>query len=176
MKRDSKLQESRGATIGKREEEKSLVEGKEKAKNENASGEGGDDAKITMEEIAKDLKKVKRQNTITHWLLSAMIVLTVTWQLSEVSLILKVKDGMSHPFRSFGSILTGMLRPPGTNGEEDGSVLSGMLGPPGTNGKEAEKHHHNNHVEAPHLDIPSLNMPEFPHFELPDMGFNREKH
>lgn len=158
LKGDEKLQKSLD-----REEDETLKQGKAEAKNEDASQGGGDTAKITMEEIAKDLKKVKRQNTITHWLLSAMIVLTVTWQLSEVSMILKVKNGMSHPFRSFGTMLTGMLRRPGdrTNGE---------------NGEDAEKWIHNNHVEAPHLDIPALNMPELSHLEFPELGFNAEKH
>ncbi|GJU87618.1 hypothetical protein Tco_1295164, partial [Tanacetum coccineum] len=48
--------------------------------------------------IVKELKELKRQNFITQCLLSAMIVLTVTWQISEVSIILKLKDGVTHPF------------------------------------------------------------------------------
>ncbi|GAB2220378.1 hypothetical protein Droror1_Dr00008027 [Drosera rotundifolia] len=40
-----------------------------------------------VEEILKELKKVRRQNTITHCLLSALIVLTVAWQLSESFLV-----------------------------------------------------------------------------------------
>ena len=55
---------------------------------------------------------------MTHCLLSVMIVLTVAWQLSEVSLILKVKDGISHPFRSFGNMLKGMVKVPNMNGQE----------------------------------------------------------
>ncbi|CAK8567148.1 unnamed protein product [Lathyrus sativus] len=60
------------------------------------------------DEIMKEVKKVKRQNFVTHCLLSVMIVLTVAWQLSEVSLIMKVKDGINHPFRSFGNMFQEM--------------------------------------------------------------------
>ncbi|XP_061959803.1 uncharacterized protein LOC133680817 isoform X2 [Populus nigra] len=50
---------------------------------------GGSRENAAAEEIVKELRKV-----------------------SEVSLILKVKDGMRHPFKSFGSMLTGMLKDP----------------------------------------------------------------
>ncbi|XP_061959802.1 uncharacterized protein LOC133680817 isoform X1 [Populus nigra] len=73
---------------------------------------GGSRENAAAEEIVKELRKVRRQNFVTHCLLSMMIVLTVAWQVSEVSLILKVKDGMRHPFKSFGSMLTGMLKDP----------------------------------------------------------------
>ncbi|MCD9559624.1 hypothetical protein HAX54_017691 [Datura stramonium] len=35
------------------------------------------------EKVVKELKKIQKQNFITQCLLSAMIVLTLTWQLSE---------------------------------------------------------------------------------------------
>ncbi|XP_052186758.1 uncharacterized protein LOC127797692 [Diospyros lotus] len=64
------------------------------------------------EEIAKELGKIKRQNFVTHCLLSAMIALTVVWQLSEVSLVLRLKDGLNHPFKSLGGMLAGLLKRP----------------------------------------------------------------
>ncbi|KAG4990017.1 hypothetical protein AAZX31_11G256500 [Glycine max] len=70
----------------------------QETESENENGGEGKGSK--NDEIIKELKKVKRQNFVTHCLLSVMIVLNVAWQLSEVSLILKVKDGLSHPFRS----------------------------------------------------------------------------
>ncbi|XP_047159405.1 uncharacterized protein LOC124829870 [Vigna umbellata] len=70
------------------------------------------------DEIMKELKKVKRQNFVTHCLLSVMIVLTVVWQVSEVSLILQLKDGLSHPFRSFGNMLKGMVKVPRVKGQD----------------------------------------------------------
>ncbi|XP_020214731.1 uncharacterized protein LOC109798747 isoform X2 [Cajanus cajan] len=85
----------------------------QKTEGENEDAEGSEN-----DEIVKELKEVKRQNFITHCLLSVMIVLTVTWQLSEVSLILRVKDGLSHPFRSFGNMLRGMVKVPNVNGQE----------------------------------------------------------
>ncbi|KAK9113431.1 hypothetical protein Syun_020228 [Stephania yunnanensis] len=65
---------------------------------------------IGSEEIVKELRKLKRQNTITHCLLSVMIFVTVAWQLSEVSLILNVKHKLSHPFKSVGSMIAGALK------------------------------------------------------------------
>ena len=64
------------------------------------------------EDLIKELKKLGRQNRITHWLLSALMILTVAWQLSEVSILLKMKDGVSHPFRSLGSMVARVLRAP----------------------------------------------------------------
>lgn len=72
------------------------------------------------EEIAQELKKVKKQNFITHCLLVAMIVLTITWQISEVSLLLWLKNGVTHPVKSFGSMVKGML----PNGRDKGKQQS----------------------------------------------------
>ncbi|XP_075504022.1 uncharacterized protein LOC142541368 [Primulina tabacum] len=58
----------------------------------------------SCDEIVEELNKVKRQNLITHGLLSAMILVTLTWQLSEVSLILKIKHVLSSPLESLGGI------------------------------------------------------------------------
>ncbi|KAK4706958.1 hypothetical protein R3W88_033468 [Solanum pinnatisectum] len=55
---------------------------------------------VKEEKVVKELRKIQKQNFITQCLLSVMIVLTLTWQLSEVSIILKMKDGLNHPFRS----------------------------------------------------------------------------
>lgn len=60
--------------------------------------------------IIKEVKEVKTQNSITHYLLTAMILITLGWQLSEVSLILKIKDGLRNPFKSLGGFLKGFLK------------------------------------------------------------------
>ncbi|KAA0039810.1 hypothetical protein IC582_027276 [Cucumis melo] len=72
------------------------------------------DDECSREDIVKELKKLKRQNLLTHCLLSVMIVLTIVWQLSEVSIILNVKDKISHPFRSLGNFISGMFKRPKT--------------------------------------------------------------
>ncbi|CAK9324870.1 unnamed protein product [Citrullus colocynthis] len=92
----------------------------------------------TEKEIVKELKEVKRQNFITHCLVSAMIILTVAWQISEVSLILKLRDGLSNPFKSLGRILK----------RKTTSAIQQQI--------EA--------TELPHLNMPALphvNLPEF---------------
>ena len=61
--------------------------------------DGGSD--IDKEEIVKEVKKVKRQNSVTYWLLSIMIFLTVAGQdlrcLSEG--YSKLKMDCNHPFK-----------------------------------------------------------------------------
>lgn len=68
------------------------------------------------EEILKELKKVRRQNSITHYLLTAMIVITLGWQLSEVSLILNIKHRVTNPFKSATEMLKGFLKGRGGGG------------------------------------------------------------
>lgn len=70
------------------------------------------------ERIAKELKYLKRQNFITHCLLSFMIVVTIAWQISEVSIMLTLKDRVSHPFRSISGLFKGLLKPRKANGNE----------------------------------------------------------
>ncbi|KAG8383307.1 hypothetical protein BUALT_Bualt05G0171100 [Buddleja alternifolia] len=110
-----------------------------------------DKGNCSNEEIMKELKNVKRQNTITHCLVTAMIVLTLAWQLSEVSLILKIKDGLTNPFKSVGGILKGFLKKRTVINVQDAiKNASGMQ----------------NQVIEP----PELKIPEFPNLELP--GFD----
>ncbi|VFQ60943.1 unnamed protein product [Cuscuta campestris] len=79
-----------------------------------SSCETGEDEEGEEEEkedrVMKELRKLQRQNMVTQCLVSALMVLTLTWQVSEVSLILKLKDGLNHPLRSFGGFVSWMLR------------------------------------------------------------------
>ncbi|XP_054807416.1 uncharacterized protein LOC129309747 [Prosopis cineraria] len=122
----------------------------EEIENKNVKLGEVDETCSGNDEIVKELKKLKRQNFITHCLLSVMIVLTVTWQISEVSLVLKVKDGLNHPFRAFGSLFTGMFRAPDMNGQ-------------GADDKEDQS-------ESPVL--PSLKIPDMPQVDIPNLGSN----
>lgn len=117
--------------------------------------DGGIDVKVDTEEIVKELKRVRRQNSITHWLLSFVIVLTVAWQISEVSLLWKVKNGLSHPFRHLGGMFTGMLRDPVMKVQDE----------------EEEK---NQQLEA--LSLPSFKMPELPYMDLTELSRSEHKH
>ncbi|KAK2969322.1 hypothetical protein RJ640_030863 [Escallonia rubra] len=119
--------------------------------------EGASSGSRKEEEIVKELRNVKRQNLITHCLLSVMIVLTVAWQLSEVSLILKVKDGMSHPFRSFGNMVTGMLKGPNANNQE------------------GEKQSSTPSMPIESSAPPGLKIPELPRMELPVFDVNNNE-
>ncbi|XP_057509436.1 uncharacterized protein LOC130792038 isoform X1 [Actinidia eriantha] len=110
---------------------------------------GGTAADGGNEEIIRELRKVKRQNFITHCLLSAMIVLTVVWQVSEVSLVLKLKDGLRHPLKSFGSVLTGMLKAPIANLQN------------------GEKQSATKQIQTDGPSLPPFKIPELPHLELP---------
>uniref|UniRef100_A0A7N0UX65 Uncharacterized protein n=1 Tax=Kalanchoe fedtschenkoi TaxID=63787 RepID=A0A7N0UX65_KALFE len=68
------------------------------------------------DEIIKELEKLRKQNVMTYCLLSAMMVLTLVWQLSEMSLVLKVKNGLSNPFKVLGGVLFRMIVKP-ANGQ-----------------------------------------------------------
>ncbi|KAK9104128.1 hypothetical protein Scep_020972 [Stephania cephalantha] len=98
-------------------------------------------------EIVKELRKLKRQNTITHCLLSVMIFVTVAWQLSEVSLILNVKHKLSHPFKSVGSMIAGALKG-GRDNDRKGLLDNGDK-------KKTEP-----------LSLPPLKIPDLPILDL----------
>uniref|UniRef100_A0A5B7CAB8 Transmembrane protein n=1 Tax=Davidia involucrata TaxID=16924 RepID=A0A5B7CAB8_DAVIN len=157
LKGDSELQQPESSADPK--EIPSPAIGKVEMESETKNKVDGATTEVGRDEIVKELRKVKRQNFITHCLLSAMIVLTVVWQLSEVALILKVKNGMSHPFRSFGSMLTGIFKGPegvnGQNGETESSTKQKQQQ------QQSESH-----------SPPPLKIPELPHVDLSDLGLN----
>jgi len=99
------------------------------------------------DEIIKELKKVKKQNFVTHCLLSAMIVLTLAWQLSEVSLVMRVKDGINHPFRSFGNMFKEMVKDVSRS-----------------NGQDADDKENNESTSLPSLKIPDMTNMDVPNF------------
>ncbi|KAL6969249.1 hypothetical protein U1Q18_028972 [Sarracenia purpurea var. burkii] len=101
------------------------------------------------EELIRELTKVKRQNFITHCLLSVMIVLTAAWQLSEFSLVLKVKNRLNNPFKSFGSILTGLIK---------GRIV---------NAQNGEKHSVTEQQQIEGSALPYLKIPELAHLNFP---------
>ncbi|KAK4763642.1 hypothetical protein SAY87_013080 [Trapa incisa] len=119
--------------------------------NMESSGEKPEVARsVEMDEISKEIKELKKQNRITHWLLFIMLVITVTWQVSEVSLLLMLKDGISHPFRSVGGMLTGMFKRRKDRDESHGPSASEML------------------------PIPPVMIPELPTIDVTDLGFKSE--
>lgn len=111
------------------------------------------------EEIVKELRKVRKQNLVTHCLLSVMIILTVAWQLSEVSILLKLKDGLSHPFKSLGGVVKGMLkRPDNGNGGAEKLVVPSKQNPI---------------VQA--ATLPGLKIPDLSHVEFPSFDFDSDE-
>ncbi|GMJ08185.1 hypothetical protein like AT1G27300 [Hibiscus trionum] len=108
------LQESKRSNVVEEETCTSVDKPKSNGNEEEISGE---------EDIVKELRAVKRQNSITHCLLSALILVTLIWELSEVSLIFKLRNGLNHPFKSFRTLLVGILpkiRRSGTNDVDGG--------------------------------------------------------
>ena len=117
---------------------------------EKTKGETVDDGGCMgsdKDDIIKELKKVKKQNFVTHCLLSAMIVLTVAWQLSEVSLVMRVKDGINHPFRSFGNMFKEMVKDVSRS-----------------NGQDADDKENNESTSLPSLKIPDMTNMDVPNF------------
>ncbi|XP_038895500.1 uncharacterized protein LOC120083719 [Benincasa hispida] len=123
--------------ISAQQKDEKIIETELEPQSENVERSGRNRVKIEKV-IVKELKEVKRQNFITHCLVSAMIILTVAWQVSEVSFILKLRNGLSNPFKSLGTILK----------RKTTSAIQHQI--------EA--------TELPHLNMPALphvNLPEF---------------
>ncbi|CAL9216415.1 unnamed protein product [Arabidopsis halleri] len=147
-----KSKEKAGVITKEEEEEESADSSPSKGKRE-----GQRQLEESIEELAKDIKKVKKQNTITHVLLSTLIILTLTWQLSEYSMIFMLKDRISHPVRSIGGMLNGMfkgkLRP-----------IKNQLA--GTSNSNDQNNHGNGTQIGPQLQVPEL---------LREFGFNDDE-
>ncbi|KAM2745411.1 hypothetical protein PS2_021147 [Malus domestica] len=122
-------------TSTKTGEETSSTNGELKPENESCGKADGGGAEIDTEKIVREVNKVKKQNSITHWLLSIMIVLTVAWQVSEATFLWKLNEGFRHPFRCIGGMLTG-------------------------NGKDSEERHRSESPSLPSLQIPELPLPD----------------
>lgn len=158
LKGDGLIEEPEGST--EIEEVSSGEVDNVETKMENAGEvDGGSNVGIGTEEIVKELKKVKKQNFVTHCLLSAMIMLILAWQVSEVSLIWKLKDGLSHPFRSFGGVFSRIVKPG-----------------PDTNGQDAEKQFSaaKQRLTEAAAALPSVIIPEIPLWDLPDLVLDGE--
>lgn len=121
------------------------------AKDEKGS-EGAAD--IGMEEIVKELRVIRKQNTVTHWLLSVLIVTTAVWQMSEVSLLLYLKDRVKHPFKAIGGLITGSL---GRSNESD-AAKSNL----------SSKQHQIESIPLPH----QIKMSELLSMEMSSLGLN----
>ncbi|CAL5421106.1 unnamed protein product [Camellia sinensis] len=115
--------------------------------DEADGGSDDDDDNGGGEEIVRELREIKRQNFITHCLLSAMIVLTVAWQLSKVSLVLKLQDGLSQTLFE--------LR---------------MLKGPVVNDQNGEKKSSSKQQQVDGPSVPPLKIAELPH-----LGSNQKR-
>eukprot|EP00268_Persea_americana_P034067 TRINITY_DN336_c0_g1_i7.p1 TRINITY_DN336_c0_g1~~TRINITY_DN336_c0_g1_i7.p1 ORF type:complete len:113 (-),score=25.29 TRINITY_DN336_c0_g1_i7:719-1057(-) len=107
-----------------------------------------------MEEIVKELRVIRKQNTVTHWLLSVLIVVTAVWQMSEVSLLLYLKDSVKHPFKAIGGLITGSL---GCSNEYDA-----------TKSNSSSKQHQIESIPLPH----QMKMSELLSMEMSSLDLN----
>lgn len=155
LKGDGALKEPE-ASLTEIEEVSSAEVDNVETKMENA---GEVDGGSSVEEIVKELKEVKRQNFVTHCLLSALIVLTVAWQVSEVSLIWKLKNGFSRPFRSFGSAFSWILKGPDANGTQDAEKQFAAA---------------KQRLTEAAASLPSVVIPEIPLMDFPDLVLEGE--
>lgn len=92
---------------------------------------------VRIDEVVKEIKGVKRQNMITHCLLSVLIIATAFWQLSEVSILLAVKEKLSNPVKAIGDLFKGVLK-----GQNNKLLTEPPPMPP----------------QLPHVNIPALSL------------------
>lgn len=110
-------------------------------KDEGAAG-------VTAEEVVEELRKVRRQNTITHVLLSVLIVVTAVWQFSEFSFILEIKNKVQHPFRTVG-----------------GMIFRALGGNPDRSSQDKSSTPVIPHMDGHPHPLPLFKMPELPHVD-----------
>lgn len=60
--------------------------------------------------IAEEMRAVRRQNLVTHRLLSALIVMSAVWQLKEVSLLLMAREKLRHPLKAIVDAVKGLVQ------------------------------------------------------------------
>ncbi|XP_058093168.1 uncharacterized protein LOC131239467 [Magnolia sinica] len=122
-------------------------------KDENG---GPECVEMRMEDIVRELRIVRRQNTITHWLLSVLITVTAIWQLSEVSILMMMKNTFKNPFKAVGNLITGALR--GRSNE--------------TNAGKSSSSSKQTHMEA--LSLNPFKVPELPYVGFPYLGLDSD--
>ncbi|XP_023645441.1 uncharacterized protein LOC17898347 isoform X2 [Capsella rubella] len=137
----------KGKTHGKAKEAEKEEQSPDSSPPSKGKHEGKRHLEESIEELAKDIKEVKKQNRITHILLSAMIILTLTWQLSEYSMIFMLKDRISHPVRSIGGMLNGMFK---------GKIRPFKNQLTGTSTSKDQDNHGNGTDSGPQLQVPEL--------------------
>ncbi|KAL8161734.1 hypothetical protein V2J09_013223 [Rumex salicifolius] len=119
------------------------------------------------EEIAKEVREVQRQNRVTHWLLSGLIAVTLVWQISEGLVVMKLRNGVKHPFRSLCTWIGGRLKPsrPATstpNLNNNGQDADKQLSLPSSSLKDTL-------VESAYLPLKLTNEIYNKDFELPQI-------
>ncbi|XP_010905495.1 uncharacterized protein [Elaeis guineensis] len=112
----------------------------EPASSSSSKNKDCDINNVGMDEVVRELRRVKRQNLITHCLLFVMIIITAYWQFNEVSLLLTVKDKFSHPLRAVGDMIKGSFK-----GKGKKPHIEAHLPPIGV-------------PEIPHGDLPSITL------------------
>ncbi|KAK1434502.1 hypothetical protein QVD17_00245 [Tagetes erecta] len=134
----------------------------EKLEAENSHPKSESESEEEEERIVKEIKKVRRQNMITHCLVSVMILLTLAWQISEVSIILKLKNGVTHPFRSLGTMLKRIVVKPkqdhnAANDDDNDTITNTITG------------HTNNFIDHSTSMLHDLKLPNL---QLPPLDFH----
>lgn len=104
---------------------------------------------VRNEEVREEIRKVKKQNKLTHLILGIILASNVIWGFSELSVALLIRKKVNNPFRLIGSLMTGNFRRPVTENHSS--------------------HNHKGHL-LPHVEAPAI-----PHFEVPSLFQTEDK-
>jgi len=109
-------------------------------RNSDTELHGSDEigGQVKIEEVMEEIRKLKKQNKFTHFILGIILASNMVWRISELVVAVLIRRQISNPFKFIGGLISNL----------GGSVT---------------QKHSNHNFTAPLL--PRVETPTIPHFE-----------
>jgi len=111
---------------------------------------------VKNEEVMEEIRKVKKQNKLTHLMLGIILASNVIWRLSELAMALLIRKQISNPLKLIGNFIN--FKGPVTQNHGNSHNLRASL---------------QSRIEAP--AIPHFEAPQLPHIEMPSFFQTEDK-